>query len=188
MNYNMEQKLSKTQLLSSTFNTILGDMLAIADDQGLYLLEFTDKKLLNYEVQKLEQVLHTKIIKGNNLHLTSIEKEIQEYFAGKLSEFSTKLHLLGTDFQKSVWQQLLKIPYGETESYLMQAKAIGKAKSFRAVANTNGRNRLAIIIPCHRVINSNGKLGGYAGGVSRKSWLIEHEKQNKSLMIQKEIK
>ncbi len=101
------------------------------------------------------------------------------YFKGKLREFNTPIHLMGTSFQAQVWNQLLKIPYGETRSYLEQAKAIKKETAYRAVANANGANQLAIIIPCHRIINNNGKLGGYGGGTEKKKWLLEHEKKSK---------
>jgi O-6-methylguanine DNA methyltransferase len=102
----------------------------------------------------------------------------QKQFDRTLQDFKTSVQLLGSPFQKLVWNELVSIPYGQTRSYLEQA--IKKQAAYRAVANANGANQIAIVIPCHRIINSNGKLGGYSGGISRKKWLIEHEKQHQS--------
>ena len=101
--------------------------------------------------------------------------QLEEYFYGELEQFSLKLNPEGTDFQKNVWNELLKIPYGKTTSYLELAKKLGDVKAIRAVANANGKNPIWIIIPCHRVIGTDGSLTGYAGGLHRKKWLIEHE-------------
>jgi AraC family transcriptional regulator of adaptative response/methylated-DNA-[protein]-cysteine methyltransferase len=111
------------------------------------------------------------------LSISSIENELTLYFNGKLNKFATTLFFLGLPFQKRVWEELQKIPYGETRSYSDLAKAVKKPTAFRAVAQANGANQFAIIIPCHRVINKNGDLGGYGGGIVRKEWLINHEKQ-----------
>lgn len=107
--------------------------------------------------------------------LRSIEQELKKYFEGRLGKFTTPLFLLGSPFQKKVWNELLKIPYGTTRSYAAQAVSMGEPKATRAVANANGANQLAIVIPCHRIINSNGALGGYGGGIARKEWLLQHE-------------
>jgi len=101
--------------------------------------------------------------------------QLQEYFEGLRTQFNLKLNAQGTDFQKRVWQALEKIPHGKTTSYLELSKKLGDVKAIRAVANANGKNPLWIIVPCHRVIGSNGSLTGYAGGIHRKKWLIEHE-------------
>ncbi len=101
--------------------------------------------------------------------------QLDEYFSGKRTEFDLKLNPQGTDFQKQVWQELLNIPYGKTRTYLEQTKKIGDPKAIRAVASANGKNPLWIVIPCHRVIGSDGSLTGYAGGIWRKKWLLEHE-------------
>ena len=103
-------------------------------------------------------------------------KQIDEYFSGKRNNFLLKLDPQGTDFQKLVWQQLEKIPFGEVVSYGDIAGIIGKPNACRAVGSANGRNPIAIIIPCHRVIGSDGRLTGYGGGLWRKEWLIRHEK------------
>ena len=101
--------------------------------------------------------------------------QLDEYFQGKRKDFDLKLNLNGTDFQKKVWNSLLQIPYGKTTTYLDQAKALGDIKAIRAVASANGKNPLWIVIPCHRVIGSDGSLTGYAGGLWRKKWLLAHE-------------
>jgi methylated-DNA-[protein]-cysteine S-methyltransferase len=102
-------------------------------------------------------------------------EQLDEYFRGARKEFSVNLVLQGTDFQKQVWKQLTKIPFGATGSYRDIAAALGKPTACRAVGNANGRNRISMIIPCHRVIGSNGKLVGYGGGLWRKEWLLQHE-------------
>ncbi|RZN84572.1 MAG: methylated-DNA--[protein]-cysteine S-methyltransferase [Winogradskyella sp.] len=105
--------------------------------------------------------------------------QLKAYFREELQDFDLKLNPSGTDFQKRVWQQLQQIPFGKTCSYLELSKKLGDPKAIRAVANANGKNPLWIIIPCHRVIGSDGSLTGYAGGLHRKQWLINHESENK---------
>lgn len=165
-------------LHTSWVDTPLGPMMIIADEKGVYLLEFIDKCGLECEIEQLRIKTKSVIISGKTLALESITQELHAYFLGTLTEFKTPLHLLGSPFQKRVWEKLLHIPYGVTRTYAAQAETMGKAKAYRAVANANGANQLTIVIPCHRIINSNGKLGGYAGGVARKQWLIDHEKNN----------
>jgi len=109
------------------------------------------------------------------LELEDCTTQLQEYFKGLRTEFNLKLNAQGTDFQKRVWNALEQIPHGKTTSYLKLAKTLGDIKAIRAVANANGKNPLWIIVPCHRVIGSNGSLTGYAGGLHRKQWLINHE-------------
>lgn len=162
-------------LKAAWLDTQLGPMLAIADDEGLYLLEFVDRRGLEREVERLRHKTRAIIIPGSTAPIQSITQELQSYFEGTLKEFKTPYHLLGSPFQKKVWQALMEIPYGQTRTYAQQAQSIGKALAYRAVANANGANQLAILIPCHRIIQSNGDLGGYGGGVSRKQWLIHHE-------------
>lgn len=109
--------------------------------------------------------------------------QLNEYFEGSRKQFSLKLNPQGTDFQKQVWKQLEKIPYGKTLSYLEISKLLGDSKAIRAVANANGKNPLWIIIPCHRVIGSDGSLTGYAGGLHRKQWLLNHESPFKQMSL-----
>ncbi len=171
-------KLGQGKLLKASWlDTPLGPMIAIADEKDLYLLEFVDRRGLEKEVERLRKKTKSAIIPGHTLPINSIEKELQHYFEGTLAEFKTPLFFLGSPFQKRVWQELKKIPFGNTRSYLEIAIAIGKPTAYRVVAQANGANQFAIIIPCHRVINTNGELGGYGGGLSRKKWLLNHEKQ-----------
>jgi AraC family transcriptional regulator, regulatory protein of adaptative response / methylated-DNA-[protein]-cysteine methyltransferase len=167
----------RTILKASWLDTPLGAMLAIADDESLYLLEFVERRALEREIERFRVKIKAAIIPGVTEPILSIEAELNAYFNGTLTTFSTPLHLLGSPFQQQVWQALRRIPYGQTRSYLEQAQQIGKPTAYRAVANANGANQLAIIIPCHRIINSNGELGGYGGGIARKQWLLEHEKR-----------
>lgn len=164
-------------LKASWLDTPLGPMLAIADDEELYLLEFSERRGLEREIERLRISTKSVISPGKTAPICSIEQELAAYFAGELTRFKTPLKMLGSDFQKLAWNALIDIPYGTTVSYLDQATAIGKPKAFRAVANANGANQIAIVIPCHRIINNNGQLGGYGGGIARKKWLIEHEKR-----------
>lgn len=107
--------------------------------------------------------------------LTDVVKQLEEYFAGIRQTFQLRLNPKGTDFQKSVWQELLKISYGKTISYLQLSRRLGDVKAIRAVAAANGQNPLWIVVPCHRVVGSDGSLTGYAGGLWRKKWLLDHE-------------
>jgi len=153
-------------------------MFACASSQGLCLLEFTDRRMIETEFKDLMKRLNAVILPGNNPHLDQVEMELREYFQGKRKVFSVPLHTPGTVFQQTVWKGLRKIPYGQTRSYKEQALALDKPNAVRAVASANGRNRIAIIIPCHRVIGSDGKLVGYGGGLHRKKWLLDHEHAN----------
>ncbi|WP_430786618.1 bifunctional transcriptional activator/DNA repair enzyme AdaA [Virgibacillus flavescens] len=170
-----ESKILKTAWL----DTRLGPMIAIADEEHLYLLEFVDRRGLEREIERLRLKTKSAIIPGKTDPIHSIERELELYFNGELDEFRTPLIWYGTPFQQSVWNELRKIPLGATRSYMELAATIGRPTSFRAVAQANGANQFAIIVPCHRVINTNGELGGYGGGLSRKRWLIRHERQGR---------
>lgn len=164
-------------LRAAWIDTRLGPMMAIADEQALYLIEFIDRRGLEREVERLRKRTKSAIVPGTTAPIQSIERELNEYFDGKRTAFDTALFCLGTPFQKQVWEVLLTIPAGETRSYQEIAKALGKPSACRAVAQANGANQLAIVIPCHRVINASGELGGYGGGLTRKNWLLQHERQ-----------
>lgn len=135
------------------------------------------------EIQGDENGISKIYIRDENVEITSkipseLEKaviQLQEYFEGKRTHFTFLLHPSGTEFQKKVWQELLNIPFGKTCSYLELSKKLGDVKAIRAVAAANGKNPLWIVVPCHRVIGSDGSLTGYAGGLWRKKWLLEHE-------------
>ncbi|MCC3374166.1 bifunctional transcriptional activator/DNA repair enzyme AdaA [Cohnella sp. REN36] len=168
-------------LKAAWLDTRLGPMVAIADENKLYLLEFVDRRGLEREVERLRKRMNAAIIPGDTKPIQSIERELAQYFESILVEFKTPLYLMGSSFQQSVWEQLRKISPGETRSYADIAAALGKPTAFRAVAQANGANQLAIVIPCHRVINSDGGLGGYGGGIVRKEWLLNHEKHAQAI-------
>ncbi|MDO4881075.1 MAG: methylated-DNA--[protein]-cysteine S-methyltransferase [Capnocytophaga sp.] len=156
----------------------LGTLIVCASENGICLLEFSDGKGLETELKQIEKSLKAKIKDGENPLFAILETELNLYFQGKLKQFSVPLQPIGTDFQKKVWEELCKISYGKTISYQRQANNLDIPKSVRAVANANGQNKIAILIPCHRVIGTNGKLTGYAGGIWRKEKLLEIEKNH----------
>lgn len=155
--------------------TPLGPMLAAASTRGVCLLEFVDRRALEAQIATLRRRIGLPIVPGNNATLVKLESELADYFAGRSLEFTLALDVPGTPFQERVWKALRAIPPGETRSYAGVARSIGAATSVRAVARANGDNRIALILPCHRVIGSDGALTGYAGGLWRKEWLLEHE-------------
>lgn len=159
----------------SRMNTPLGPMMAGATASGICLLEFTDRKMLETQFKRLKKYLDAIFIEGTHPFLDQLQQELISYFEGKTLTFSTPLHLTGTDFQKLVWTNLQQIEPGTTRSYQEQATACGNPKGVRAVAKANGDNKISILIPCHRVIGSDGKLTGYGGGLWRKKWLLDHE-------------
>jgi AraC family transcriptional regulator of adaptative response/methylated-DNA-[protein]-cysteine methyltransferase len=164
-------------ILISRLTTILGPMFICATEKGVCLLEFVDRRMLETEFKDLQRLLKAKIVAGENRHIKQAKQELTEYFDATRIVFDVSLDTPGTEFQQSVWTCLKSIPYGETYTYQQQAEKINKPKAVRAVASANGFNRISIIVPCHRVIGKNGKLTGYGGGLERKRWLIDHEKQ-----------
>ena len=174
--FNSDQKI----LTTAWIDTKLGPMLAIADEEQLYLFEFISRRGLEREIEKIRSEGNVVIVPGRTPPINSIENEIAAYFEGTLKSFKTPTLLKGSEFQKSVWKELQKIPYGQTRSYSEQAQSLGRPTATRAVANANGANQLAIIVPCHRIVRNNGDLGGYGGGLERKRWLLDHEKATKS--------
>lgn len=160
----------------SWLDSPLGPILTIGDEELLYLVEFIDRKNLEQQINQLVEETRSIIIPGRPSSVQSIHIELEKYFSENLREFHTPLFISGSPFQKSVWKELQHIPYGKTESYAALARAIGKPSACRAVAQANGKNRLALIIPCHRVIHANGGYGGYAGGTSKKNWLLSFER------------
>jgi len=155
----------------------LGILSACSTENGICLLTFDSDKSPEREFKFLEKYFGTTICEGTSNHFETLKLQLSEYFDGSRKEFSVPLVTSGTPFQISVWKELMKISDGTTRSYLEQSKALGKSESIRAVAHANGMNRIAVIIPCHRVIGSNGSLIGYGGGLDRKRWLLEHEKR-----------
>ena len=164
-------------ITTTKIETELGIMIAGAVEDGICLLEYSDRRMLNSEYRDLARYFSTTIEEGDHKHFRPLLKQLKEYFEGSRKEFTVPLITPGTDFQKAVWNELINIPYGTTRSYLEQSVALGKPGTIRAVANANGMNRISIIIPCHRVIGSDGHLTGYGGGLKRKRWLLDHEKR-----------
>jgi AraC family transcriptional regulator of adaptative response/methylated-DNA-[protein]-cysteine methyltransferase len=170
------RKSQDQQLISTTrILTPLGQMLAAATEDGICLLEFVDRRSLEREIDSLSKLLRARFVPGSHEHFDMLNAQLEEYFSGKRKGFDLPLVLPGTPFQKKVWSELQCIPYGSTRSYKEQAEAIGHPNAVRAVAKANGDNRLAILIPCHRVIGANGELVGYGGGVWRKQYLLNLE-------------
>jgi AraC family transcriptional regulator of adaptative response/methylated-DNA-[protein]-cysteine methyltransferase len=158
----------------------LGPLVTGATADGVCLVEFTDRPMLETELATLGRMFKLPVVPGTNAHLKQLATELSAYFAGKFQNFTVPLLHPGTPFQQSVWQQLQRIPYGQTRSYEDLATAVGRPEGQRAVGRANGMNRLAIVIPCHRVIRKNGHLGGYGGGLRRKEFLLNLEKQNRA--------
>lgn len=153
----------------------LGPLILGANAKGLCLLEFSDRRMLETQFKVLRARFNCALLPGENVHIKTLKDELARYFAGKLKRFSVPLIHPGTAFQENVWRNLLRIPYGETCSYEDLARAVGSPKAVRAVGTANGCNRMAIVIPCHRVVNKGGKLGGYGGGLWRKQALLDLE-------------
>ena len=189
MNLLPQLKLTKNQKLNHNYNSTFFHLEKPSDcSDGFFYI---------YEMEKaiIQSPLGTTLIYCDEIGVTKIEVveealeissdipvqlqdavlQLQEYFEGKRNHFSFTLHPIGTAFQQKVWDELRNIPYGTTCSYLDVAKKLGDVKAIRAVAAANGKNPLWIVVPCHRVIGSNGSLTGYAGGLWRKKWLLEHE-------------
>jgi AraC family transcriptional regulator of adaptative response/methylated-DNA-[protein]-cysteine methyltransferase len=159
----------------------LGPLVAGATDQGVCLLEFSDRRMLETQLDGLRQRLGP-VLPGTHPLLDQLRVELTEYFAGARREFQVPLVYPGTPFQVKVWDALRRIPYGETYSYEKLAWSVGAPRAQRAVGHANGQNRLAILIPCHRVVNKDGKLGGYGGGLWRKQLLLDLERGKQSAL------
>ncbi len=156
----------------------LGPMIVGATDAGVCLLEFADRRMLESQFKMLVRVTQRRLTTGNHGLIDDVATQLHEYFQGKRHSFDVPLKICGTEFQEKVWKRLLQIPYGETMSYEQLARDIGHRGAQRAVGRANGDNRLAIVVPCHRVIRSDGTLSGYGGGLWRKQRLIDLESQN----------
>ncbi len=162
-------------LTSTVIPTPLGDMLAVATGQGLCLLGFVGQKGVERELAQVEAARGGPAREGSNPVLEQTRQQLEEYFAGERQGFSIALDLVGTPFQLKTWQALLAIPFGQTRSYAQQASHIGQPTAMRAVAGANGCNKVSIVVPCHRVIGSDGSLTGFGGGLPRKQALLELE-------------
>jgi AraC family transcriptional regulator of adaptative response/methylated-DNA-[protein]-cysteine methyltransferase len=160
----------------------VGPLLAGATRDAVLLLEFSEQKTLEEQLHGLRRRFPMSIARGDNRWLEELRRQLGDYFAGQRRAFDLPLRYPGTAFQEKVWNGLLRIPYGETWSYRELALHVGDAKASRAVGMANGTNRLAILIPCHRVVNSNGTLGGYGGGSWRKRLLLDLERGQGELL------
>ena len=164
-------------LLARRFETPLGTMLGLADEAGLRLLEFVDRRGLEREILVLRRRLKTAVVPGNNAVLEEAGRQLARYFRGEALRFELPLAPVGSDFQRRVWDELRRIEPGRTRSYAEMAVRLGIPKGPRAIGRANGSNMIALVIPCHRVINADGSLCGYAGGLWRKQRLLEHERR-----------
>lgn len=172
-------KGNSTAVITMTrFTTPLGPMFAAATEKGLCLLEFTDRRMLETELKDIRKKYGAAVLAGSTPILEETKRQMAEYFEGKRKAFTVPLDRRGTEFQLSAWKELQRIPYGKTVSYQTQADRVHRPSAVRAVANANGHNYISIIVPCHRVIGSDGTLTGYGGGLWRKKWLLEHEQKN----------
>jgi AraC family transcriptional regulator of adaptative response/methylated-DNA-[protein]-cysteine methyltransferase len=163
-------------LIVSWVESALGPLLVAAAPEGICLLEFTDRRALETQFATLRRRFARAIVPGNHEHVDQLKAELADYFAGARTTFDVPIVYPGTAFQQAVWEQLLRIPYGETRSYEDIAVAVGRPSAQRAVGMANGKNRIAIVIPCHRVVNKGGRLGGYGGGLWRKQFLLDLER------------
>lgn len=163
-------------LYQKLIETKIGTMLAMADDTHLLLLHFIDKPSIEKDKNIITTSYNSNILNESNQVLDQLERELSLYFEGRLTDFTIPLKFdFGTPFQQNVWRALCNIPYGETISYKQLAENIGNPTGFRAAANANGRNQITILVPCHRVIASDGGLGGYSSGIERKKHLLTLE-------------
>jgi AraC family transcriptional regulator of adaptative response/methylated-DNA-[protein]-cysteine methyltransferase len=150
-------------------------MIMGVSDRGLYLLEFAERRMLDTQLKRLRQELGRVFLPGEHPLMHQVQGELDAYFEGSLREFTLDLQASGTTFQEQVWEALLEIPYGQMRSYADVARQVGQPEAVRAVGRANGDNRIAIVIPCHRVVGSDGKLTGYGGGLWRKQYLLSLE-------------
>lgn len=160
----------------------VGPLVAGAVDAGVCLLEFSDRERLETQIASLRRRVGDAVVPAAHPHLDTLREQLTAYFAGERREFDLPLVYPGTDFQTRVWSALRRIPYGETRSYEDVARTLGDIKAVRAVGTANGLNRIAILIPCHRVVNKSGQLGGYGGGLWRKQILLDLERGQRRLV------
>jgi O-6-methylguanine DNA methyltransferase len=154
----------------------LGQLVTVAGPDGVCLLEFAEPDRLEGQMAAVRRWFRSEVVPGNGHHLDQLRKELEAYFAGALRRFTVPVVVPGTPFQERVWSELRRIPYGETRSYEDVARAVGAVSASRAVGRANGSNRIAIVVPCHRVVNKSGALGGYGGQLWRKEALLRLER------------
>jgi O-6-methylguanine DNA methyltransferase len=169
---------TKEIIITTTFSTPLGEMFAAASKKGIIMLCFFTPFYIEAKIDTLKKTLNADVIPANGEIFDVLKIQLEEYFNKKRTIFEIPLQLIGSPFQVKCWKELLNIPYGKTISYKQQALNIQHEKAYRAVANANSQNMIAIIVPCHRVITSNGSIGGYNGGVEKKEFLLKVEDTN----------
>jgi AraC family transcriptional regulator of adaptative response/methylated-DNA-[protein]-cysteine methyltransferase len=162
----------------------VGSLLLGATEEGVCLVEFGDRRAIEAQVRDLRRRMECAVVPGMNRHLVALRRQLEEYFGGRRKKFELPLVYPGTPFQQRVWECLLTIPYGATWSYEELSKAAGRPGAQRAAGSANGKNRIAIVIPCPRVVNKGGKIGGYGGGIWRKEILLALERGEPSLLQQ----
>ncbi|MCD5411270.1 MAG: methylated-DNA--[protein]-cysteine S-methyltransferase [Thermodesulfovibrionales bacterium] len=160
------------------YKTKIGELILGSFDGKLCLLDFRYRKMRTTVDNRIKKGLDAEFVEQDSEFLAKIREQLNEYLNGGRKEFDIPLLMVGSDFQKSVWKALMKVPYGKTSTYLNLAKAINNEKAVRAVANANGANSIGLIIPCHRIIGSDGELAGYSGGLSVKKQLLKLEQNN----------
>jgi AraC family transcriptional regulator, regulatory protein of adaptative response / methylated-DNA-[protein]-cysteine methyltransferase len=169
----------RDHVVLSWLRSPLGPLLAGANAQGVCLVEFTDRRMIAAQLATAGRLFGARVTAGSNEHLEQLRAELAGYFVGSVQRFSVPVVYPGSPFQRQVWEELLRIPYGETRSYEELAIAIRTPTATRAVGRANGLNRLSILIPCHRVVRKDGTLGGYGGGLWRKQYLLDLERSHR---------
>jgi len=157
------------------FKTNYGEFILGSYDEKLCMIDFIYRKMRKTVDDRIKKGLNAEFVEQDDEILQKTRLQLDEYFNMRRREFDIPIQMVGTDFQRSVWEALIKVPYGTTSTYLQLAKEIGNKKAVRAVANANGANAIGIIIPCHRIIGTNGELTGYAGGLPLKKRLLQLE-------------
>lgn len=180
--YSKQNQNNNNELTAAIIDTPIGEMLTVGDDKHIYLLQVLQQELTNSQVKRILDQTKSYLISGRTKPIILLERELKDYFNGTLKEFTTPIQMFGTDFQMHVWNQLRKVPFGKKISYTRLAENVKaeRPKStssapVRAVGTANGANRIIIVVPCHRIINRNGELGGFSSGIVRKQWLLDHE-------------
>ncbi len=162
---------------ATQIKTPIGMMTACATEHGICILEFNDSARVEQQIMRYRRLTSSCFSVGRNIHLTKLRKELREYMAGLRTDFTVALDLQGTAFQRTVWNALRALPYGAQISYNDLAVAVSRPEAVRAVGAANGANPLSIVVPCHRILGSNGQLTGYGGGIERKAWLLSLESE-----------
>jgi methylated-DNA-[protein]-cysteine S-methyltransferase len=173
-------------IYTQIYTSPVGELIIGSFDNELCLCDWRYRKMRGAIDQRIQKDLNAEYKEGESYIIENTIQQLSEYFSKERTQFDIPLKLVGTEFQKQVWKELIKIPFGETSSYLNLSQKLGNDKAIRAVASANGANAISIIVPCHRIIGSDGKLVGYAGGITAKKKLLELEgsiHQNKQLSL-----